>query len=62
MNAYGGHRVKGDGLEADEVVSRRDRAGDRGCPGAVLLNHEAISPVTVVDGAANQALLVNLEL
>ena len=54
--------MEGDGLEPDEVAARRDFRGDRGGPRAVLLDHETVTPESVVDSSVDQTLLVNLEL
>lgn len=61
-NTYRGQGVKSDGLEADEVVTGGDGRRDRGRPGAVLLDHETVGPGTRIDAAADETLLVNLEL
>jgi hypothetical protein len=50
--------VKSDGLEADEVVAAWDGSWDRASPGAVVLDHDTVTPDTVVHGSANQTSLV----
>lgn len=54
--------MQGNGLETDEVVARGDSGRDGGGPGGVLVNHLAITPVTVVDGTGKETGLVDLEL
>jgi hypothetical protein len=56
-----GERVERDRLEADEVVAARHGLGDGGGPGRVLGDHLARAPGAVVDGAGQQAGLVDLE-
>ena len=56
-----GHRVEGDGLKADQVVSRRHRLGNCSRPARVLRNHLPSGPLTIVYGTREEACLINLE-
>jgi len=56
-----GKRVKSDGLETDEVVARGNGLGDRRRPTRVLRDHQAITPEPIVNGAVDEARLVDLE-
>ena len=54
--------MKGDRLEADEVISAGDTARDGRCPSAVLVDHFSGAPVAVTDRAAEEARFVDFEL
>lgn len=62
MSAHSRHRVQGDSLEADEVVSRGHGGGNDRRPRRVVGDHLACGPCSVEDGARDQASLLNLEL
>lgn len=53
--------MKGDRLEADEVVTRGDGRGDSRRPGRVVGDHLAVTPRAGVDSAGQETGLVNLE-
>lgn len=53
--------MKGDCLEADHVISRRNALGDSGRPRVVVGNHLAIAPGSASDGAGDKTSLVNLK-
>lgn len=59
--AYRRDGVESDGLEADEVVARRNRRGDRGRPGRVISDHLACGPASAVDGSGKETSFVDLE-
>jgi len=54
--------VDGDGFEADEVVATGDGAWDGGCPAAVLVDHLASAPCTIVSGAGQETGFIDFEL
>ncbi len=54
--------MQGDGLEANEVVSRWHGGGDDRRPRRVVGDHLARSPCPVEDGSRDQTGLLNLEL
>jgi hypothetical protein len=60
--AYSRERVKGNGLEANEVRAAWDRRGDGGGPGVVLGDHQTRTPTAGVDGSGQKTGLVDLEL
>ena len=61
LTTHSGHGVKSDSLKADQVVAAGDARGDRGRPRRVVVDHLAGAPEAVVDGAAQQTSLVDLE-
>ena len=54
--------MQSDCLEADEVVSAWHLRGDRSRPAAVLRNHLTGSPESLLDSAADEPKLIDLEL
>ena len=56
------HGVKGDRLEADQIVARGNGCRDGSGPGAVLCDHLPGSPRAVVDRSREETSLVNLKL
>jgi len=53
--------VKGDSLEADQIVSSRYRGWDRRSPGVVLADHEPRGPSSCGDGAIYKTRMVNFK-
>lgn len=58
---YSGLGVQRDSLETDEVVAGGDAGRDGRRPGRVVCDHLAVGPRAGVDGAGEEAGLVNLE-
>lgn len=54
--------MQSNGLETDEIISRRDRGRNGGSPGRVLVNHLAVSPIAVSNGSGDQSGLIDFEL
>lgn len=57
----GRERVKSNRLEANEIIATGNARRDCSGPGAVLLDHNAVTPHAVEDSAIDKAGLVDLE-
>lgn len=53
--------MQGNSLKSDKIVAGRNGFRDGCGPGRVIRNHLAISPLTIVDSAGEEAGLIDLK-